>query len=162
MDQSKTTIKSDRISETYDNFIKGILSVSQGKVISKKQFEIEGLKGIDLESVTTANPNLPDLRFRRILIVNNTVFIINFWTSSENRQTTHSAKTRFFNSLTIIADKTTLTHGSDGSTLFMAGYITGIILSFMFAGAVVVGIILLIRRLTRKKRTPIKEEQPGN
>ncbi|MCW3117384.1 MAG: hypothetical protein JWM28_1466 [Chitinophagaceae bacterium] len=154
IDQEKMAVETDQISEIYDNLIKGMLNASQGKLISKKQFEIDGLKGSDIESVSKANPNLPDLRFRRILLVNNTIFTINFWTLSENRQTTETARTKFFNSLTIIADKTTLSQGTEKSGLFTFGYITGIFFSWVFIAGVIAGIILLIRRLTRKKKNP--------
>nr|WP_068892083.1 hypothetical protein [Pedobacter panaciterrae] len=146
-------IHSDKLSEFYDGTIRGFLDAAQGKLISKKPFEMDGLKGVEIEFIATANPNLPDLRFARFILVNNTLITVYFMTLSENKQATQTARTQFLNSLTITADKTSLTQGVDNPTAYAIGSIIGTLMAWTVIFGVIAGIILLIRKITTKKKT---------
>ena len=151
-------IHSDKLSEFYDGIIRGFLDAAQGKLISKKPFEIDGLKGVEIEFIATANPNLPNLRFARFILINNTLITVYFMTSSENKQATQTARTQFLNSLTITADKTSLTQGIDQPVAYAIGSIIGILLAWAVILSVIAGVVLLIRRITTKKKTIDKAE----
>lgn len=151
-------IHSDKLSEFYDGNIQGFLDAAQGKLIIKKPFEMDGLKGMEIEFVTTANPNLPDLRFARFILVNNTLITVYFMTSSENRQATQTARTQFLNSLTITGDKTSLTQGVDHPAAYAIGSIIGKLAAWAVILGVIAGVVLLIRRITTKKKPLNKAE----
>jgi ABC-type glycerol-3-phosphate transport system permease component len=151
-------IHSDKLSEFYDGNIQGFLDAAQGKLIIKKTFEMDGLKGVEIEFITTANPNLPDLRFARFILVNNTLITVYFMTSSENRQATQTARTQFLNSLTITADKTSLTQGVDHPAAYAIGSVIGKLVAWAVILGVIAGVVLLIRRITTKKKTLDKAE----
>ena len=151
-------IHSDKLSEFYDANIEGFLDAAQGKLISKKPFEMDGLRGVEIEFITTANPNLPDLRFARIILVNNTLITVYFMTWSENKQATQTARTQFLNSLTLTADKTSLTQGVDHPMAYAIGSITGKLMAWAVILGVIAGAVLLIIRITTKKKPHDKAE----
>ncbi|WP_316812603.1 hypothetical protein [Pedobacter heparinus] len=151
-------VHSKKLPEFYDSTINGFLDAAQGKLISKKPFEIDGLKGIEIEFVATSNPNLPDLRFARFILLNNTLITVNFMTLSENKQATQTDRTQFLNSLTITADKTSLTQGIDHPVEYTIGFIIGKLAAWAIILGIIAGVILLIRRFTTKKKTINKAE----
>lgn len=151
-------IHSDKLSEFYDGNIQGFLDAAQGKIISKKPFELDGLRGVEIEFITTANPNLPDLRFARFILVNNTLITVYFMTWSENKQATQTARTQFLNSLTITADKTSITQGVDHPVAYAIGSIVGKFAAWIVMLGVIAGVVLLIRRITTKKKPLDKAE----
>lgn len=151
-------IHSDKLSEFYDGNIQGFLDAAQGKIISKKPFELDGLRGVEIEFITTANPNLPDLRFARFILVNNTLITVYFMTWSENKQATQTARTQFLNSLTITADKTSITQGVDHPVAYAIGSIIGKLVAWVVMLGVIAGVVLLIRRITTKKKPLDKAE----
>lgn len=133
--------------DQYEGAVKGALSVANGKLISKKTFEINGLKGLDIEYIATANPKLPDLRFDRFLFTNKGTFTFHFWTLSENKLATKKQRELFFNSLLVTGDKETLQNDKD-SIAFMFGTVIGYILA---AVAFIGGIIFLVYKVSKKK-----------
>ena len=153
IDPQQLLFKPDKLAEFYDPIIKGYVKGTKGKLIEKKIFEVQGFKGIEIETVASPNPNLPDLRYARMILLNNTLITINFWTLSENKQATETARKQFFNSLTINADQTTITQGNNPS-----GYSIGVIIGKILIWATLIGIvavlILLIRKWKKKGKTP--------
>lgn len=145
-------IHSEKLSQFYDGTINGFLKASGGKLIGKHPFEIDGLKGVEIELVSTANPNVPDLRFTRFLLLNNSLITINFWTLSENREATQKNRTEFFNSLVITADKTSLTQGIDHPAAFMLGSLMGKLFAWAIILGLIAGVVLLIRKITSKRK----------
>ena len=142
--------------EFYEGTVIGTLKTAGGKLISKKEFAIEGLKGLDIVYTATSNPKLPDLRFKRIILLNNRLFSIDFWTSSAKEKETQAAREKFFNSLVITADKANLTQTNEvngNSIPYSAGYTTGKLLgTFAVLGAIVVAIFLIMKMIKRKRR----------
>ncbi|MBB5436342.1 hypothetical protein HDC92_000006 [Pedobacter sp. AK017] len=151
-------VNGNTLPEFYDSTINGFLDAAQGKLISKNPFEIDGLKGIEIEFVASSNPNLPDLRFARFILLDNTLITVNFMTLSENKLATQTARTQFLNSLTITADKTSLTQGVDHPAAYAIGSIIGKLAAWAIILGVIAGVILLIRRITTKKKRTNKAE----
>lgn len=144
-------LKKEELNEFYDGNIEGVLKAAGGKLISKKPFQINGLKGLDVE-YSASNPDLPNLRFKRILFINNIIFSLDFWVSSENEVKSREAKDRFFNSLVITADKANLKQNTDIDTVTAveAGYVAGQIIFYISLFAIIAIIVVLIRKRNRK------------
>jgi hypothetical protein len=152
LDPDKLLFSKNKLPEFYDRIVNGYVDAAQGKLTSKKLFELDGLKGVEIELIGTAKPNLPDLRFVQMIILNNTLVTVNFAASSQNRQTAEAAKRQFFNSLTITADKTTIHQGGD-SAAYLTGYLMGKYAAWVIMLGGLAGVILLIRKFTRKRKT---------
>lgn len=156
MDLSKNQsfeLKSGDLDEFYKGNVKGVLDAAKGKLISEKSFEIEGFKGLDIAYKSSSNPLLPDLRFKRILFLNGVMLSIDFWTLSANELKTKPERDKFFNSMTIIADKANLQQGisSTESAAYHIGYVIGSIAGWLVIPGLVLVIILVIRRRRKKK-----------
>lgn len=157
MDLSKKQnfeLKSGDLDEFYKGNVKGVLDAAKGKLISEKPFEIEGLKGLDIVYKSSSNPLLPDLRFKRILFLNGIMLSIDFWTLSENELKTKPERDKFFNSITIIADKASLQQGTSGveSAAYDIGFVIGSVAAWLVIPGIVLIIILMVRRKRKKKR----------
>lgn len=164
IDPNDLLFKKDELPKFYDGMIEGIMGAAKGKLISKKSFEINGLKGVDIE-FTSTDPDLPDLRFMRLLLINNTIITTHILTQSENKQAAEVAKSKFINSIAIIADKIYVSQGMDDPSAYMIGtwigYLIGIGIVITIVAGIIFGIVFLIKRITRKKRASINEERPG-
>lgn len=145
-------IQASKLTEYYESFVKGFVKATGGRLISQKPFKIGDFNGVDIEVITTANPDLPDLRFARILFLNNTSITANFMTWSENKAATQPARTQFFNSLTITADKTELAQGVENPKTYAIAYMFGKISGFVLLIGIVIGVVFLIKRITTRKK----------
>lgn len=148
-------INEGSLNEFYEGTVIGTLKTAGGKLISKKKFEIKGMKGLDIVYTATSNPKLPDLRYKRILLLNNRLFSIDFWTFSSKEKSTQAARERFFNSLVITADKDRLTQNNETGGHGMAyniGYTTGKMIGTLSALGVIVVVIFLLMKFFKRKR----------
>lgn len=145
-------LNADKTGEFYDGTVRGILKQANGTLISKKPFEIKGLKGVDIVYSTASNPNLPNLRFERILLINNTVFNIDLWIDAKNKETTAAARDRFFNSLALTADQSTLKQGNKQETAFNIGYLIGQVTVWVIVFGVIAGIVIAIVKSGKKRK----------
>lgn len=149
-------INDGSLNEFYKGTIIGTLKTAGGKLISKKDFEIQGMKGLDIVYTATSNPKLPDLRFKRIILLNNRLFSIDFWTYSAKEKETQTVREKFFSSFLITADKANLTQNNkaSGSNMaYNAGYTTGkLIGTFAVLGVIVVAIFLIMKMIKRKRK----------
>lgn len=145
-------ISTNKLSEFYDGTINGVLGASKGRLISKKAFTVAGLKGVEIEYVTTANPALPDLRFNRMLLINNTFISLNCLTLSKNKQATEAVRKHFFNSIALIAKETDLKQGTDDPTAYAIGYVIGKIAAWAVLLVIIAGVIFLIKKITTRSK----------
>lgn len=145
-------IHNDKLVEFYDSTIKGFVDAANGKIIHKKPFEIDGFKGVEIEFIAQDSTEIPNLRFARLLLLDETLITINFITWQENKETTQTVRQAFFNSLAITANKTTLTQGVDNPTAYRIGMLVGKLTGGVIVLVIVVGIVLLIRKLTSRKK----------
>lgn len=101
-------LKENELENFYNKIIEGTIQGSQGELISKSQFTMSGFKGIEIEYTSSVNPDLPNLRFKRIILLNTTIYLYDFWTVLENKEQTHTDRDKYFNSFTIIGDTATI------------------------------------------------------
>lgn len=138
----------------YEGVVKGILEATNGKLISKKAFQIDSLNGVDLVYISTVNPDLPDLRFQRIIFINGAVITINLLTSSEHKAVAENMSSKFFNSFAINPSATALTQGTENAFALKIGSLVGKVsvwvLIFVVVIGVPVGIVFLVRRFSAK------------
>lgn len=142
-------LKAGELTEFYKGHIEGVLKTANGVLVSEKPFEIDGLKGIDLV-YTSTNPNLPDLRFKRLIYLNLRVLSIDFWIKSENEQQTKVERDRFFNSFVITADQVNTlqeTLPTSNDQAFNVGYVIGVVSVL----AIVIGLIVVIVLFVKKR-----------
>ncbi|WP_316791736.1 hypothetical protein [Pedobacter frigoris] len=139
------------LNNKYDGCVNGVLSATKGKLISRNAFEINGVKGVDIEYTTTINPNLPSLRFERFIFTNQFTFSFHFWTSPEHKLATKKERDRFFNSLLLIADKKTI-QGNKNSAALMIGAVVGYLTAILMVLAFIGGGAFLVYKLSKKKR----------
>ncbi len=111
-------VDSDSVSNFYDKVVTGLLKNTKGKLISKRSFEINGLKGVEVEHHSDEFPGMPDLRYDRIILLNNTAINITFWTFSSAKEKSLSARDKFFSSFKIIANKAQLVQGTENSIAY--------------------------------------------
>lgn len=149
--KDESMLNADKIDEFYDGTVRGILKQANGMLVSKKPFEIKGLKGIDIVYTAAANPNLPDLRFERILLINNTVFNFDFWIDAKNKDAAAAARDRFFNSLAIINGPAP-EQGNKDQTAFNIGYLIGQVTVWVIVFGVIAGIVIAIVKSNKKRK----------
>lgn len=145
-------LRENELDTFYYGFIKGVLGKANGKLLSQKPFITDGLKGIEIEYISTINPNLTSPRFARAIFFNNIIFFYNFWTSSGNKEQTEIDRNKFLNSFTVTADKSTLKQYTiaEDNGAYKIGYFIGTIIGFIFVIVVIIGIIYLITRGIKK------------
>ncbi|WP_111684166.1 hypothetical protein [Winogradskyella tangerina] len=137
--------------EFYQGVISGALKAVNGELLEKKVFQLNGIKGIEIAYLANSNPQLPNLRYKRILVVNNNFVSYEFWTFKENEQLATINKDKFFNSISISADKVIEPKEKETNFAYEIGFMLGKIISYLLIIGLIIGGILLIRKLTGKK-----------
>jgi hypothetical protein len=145
----------DSLNEFYAGIIEGTIKSSGGRVIYKKNIEINGLPAIECE-YTLTNPNLPGIGFQRTIFLNKKLINCTFLTTEENIKINESKKDQFFGSIAIIADKSTIKQYTNEDSAYKAGYsigyILGVIIGLGIIVLIVVGAVFLIKRVTTRKK----------
>ena len=71
----------------------------QIKLLIKKKIVLQNLPALEFEFTTDKNPQLPSLRYTRIIYVSPYMVGINFWPKTDNKSLIQSIKSKFYNSL---------------------------------------------------------------
>lgn len=115
------------------------------------------MSGVDLVYTSHKNPDLPELRFQRIVFINDALITINILTNSENRAVAENISSTFFNSFAINPSATALSQGMENAFAYkigsLVGKVTVWVLFFVVLIRVPVGIVFLIGRFTIKSKT---------
>lgn len=98
-----------------------------------------------------SNPQLPNLRHKRILIVNNILISYEFWTQKEFEKLTSVRKEKFFNSLNVSIKKNVEPVKYEINSGYEIGFVVGKVISYLLIISIIIGSILLVRKLFRKK-----------
>ena len=142
-------VKRGKVSEVYDGVIAGTLKATEGTLIDKKKIKLDSLDGLEIEYESTANPNVPDRRFKRVVFFNDRLYNCDFWTSSSLATQTFLSREKFFNSFTVTADKKSLRQDTD--TAYQTGYEIGY---YVIGPLFIIGIIaLIVYFIVRKSRS---------
>lgn len=114
-----------KVHEVYDGLIAGTLKSANGKLLSKKDIKIDGLDGVEIEFVFSANPGYPDRIFKRMVFLNGMIFHYDFWTLSSLKELTLNSREKFFNSFKVVADKNSIRQDTGTDTAYQASYKIG-------------------------------------
>ena len=141
------------IPEFYKGVINGTIDAANGELLSKTDFEVNGIPGVEILYFANSNPELPEIRHKRILLANGHLFTIDFWTTSELADSAIPLKTRFFDSFNITerdeempSDRIEEGNETDNSTAYNIGYFLGRIFVIVVIIGLVVGVIFIVRR----------------
>ena len=156
MPGSANNLSKEELPEFYKGVSEGAINATNGKLINKKDININGCKGIEINYVSNSNPQLPSARFKQIIFVNEYLISCDFWAFDEQKEQTKETKEKFFNSLSIIIDNETEKEISNqkGSydKEYNIGYQIGKIIGLLVFLGVAIGIIFLIRFLIKKNK----------
>ncbi len=136
----------------YQGVISGALESVNGELLEKNEFQLNGIKGMEILYTANSNPQLPDLRHKRILVADNNIISYEFWTFKENEQLASINKDKFFNSISISTEKGIEPEKKETNSAYESGFMFGKIISYLLIIGLVIGGIILIRNLNRKKK----------
>lgn len=135
--------------EFYKGVVKGTLEASNGELLAKNEFRLNGISGMEILYLTDANSELPELKQKRIVVKNSNLITYEFWTFRENEQLALDSKNRFFNSFTIL-EREIDPEKNAYNKAYDFGYIAGKIIFYLIIISVIVGLVFLVIRLKRK------------
>ncbi|MEO6818641.1 MAG: hypothetical protein ABI266_08135 [Ginsengibacter sp.] len=162
---TKIELKKNELDEFYTGTINGTLQASEGKLISKKDFTVDGLKGVEFEFTSDKNPNIPKLRFQRMIYTDKGVLAVNFWTNDDNKNILQR-KDDFFNSLKFntkdqeLKQYTSTAISSDrreNSSAYNLGFSIGKILGFLLIPGIIILIIVLVRNKNKRNEKMVSD-----
>ena len=128
-------------------FYSGVLKGSGGQVLKKTSFSTNGFSGVEAQFITPENPQLPAVKFLRVVAVNGTAYIQQVWTSDEQNEAVAPERQRFFASFQPKVAK--VDQAGEGVQTNTSAYRLGKLLGRLAFYAVVafVGFVLLRRFL---------------
>lgn len=101
MQEIKPLTSADDLGGIYQQVIKGSLDAAKGKLIAQKDFEVNGFKGTEIVYSSDEGLQLPGPRYKRIIIVNEMLFIYDFSLTIESEVKSASNKDKFFESFAL-------------------------------------------------------------
>lgn len=146
---TKLVVTPENQSGIYQSFINGALAASNGHQISKKDFEVNGIKGVEINYSVDANSQLPGIRYKRVLYYNKFLFVYDIWTTAEKKDATKQLMDKFFNSfsLSVTSKKRSATNEPN---MYQKGYLLGKIIGSLVLIGGLIGVIFLIRFIIKK------------
>ncbi len=150
-DLGNPRITQSGLPEFYEGVISGALKSVSGELLEKNEFQLNGIKGIEILYTANANPQLPDFRQKRILVADNHAISYEFWTFKENEQLASINKGRFFNSIFISTEKGIEPKEKETNSAYESGFMFGQIVFYLLLIGLIIGGILLIRNRNRNR-----------
>ena len=151
--EAMTTVESeDGLVQFYKNFRQGFIRSHHGELLDDEIIDKNGLKLIRF-SYRASVSNERQIRHCVTLLVNETIYALNFWEVESKAGELRNTKEKFYSSMRTRAGLTIedqMSHHGQGSQAYLAGDLFGKILFF---GLVFGVIIFLIIRFSKKKRT---------
>ncbi len=148
---SAHNIKSSQLKQYYKGVMSGALDSANGELLKQNPFQLNTLIGEEMVYIANSNPQLPDLRHKRILINNNNLISYEFWTYDNLKQQAAANKERFFNSINIVVTKEIKSTPKETSSAFKAAYIFGKLAVFIGIAALIIGGVLIVRKKRRRR-----------
>src|SRR5690606_37943797 len=78
-------IPESELPQFYQGFMNGALESANGELIEQSEFNSKGIHGYEMVYLVNSDPELPDLRHKRILVANNNLISFEFWTYEETK-----------------------------------------------------------------------------
>lgn len=129
--QKDFQLNEGRLDEFYNGYVNGVIKASNGKLVSKNMFDINGVRGVEIEYNSISNPNLPDLGFQKVLFFNRTIITVNFLTLSKNKLSTQNKRNKYFDSFVVTIDKEKIKQFTVSiDQIDKSGYIMGTIIFY--------------------------------
>lgn len=160
--QNALMINRTEITNLYTGTAKGGMDATNGSLVSSEVSYYDGIPFLDIEFTTPYNEKLPSLRLNRFIYTNPDVILMAYWPLVEDQNQIVLQKLKFFNSLELDETQVALIQeqlqndDSKRNVAYMMGRITGMLIVFGIIIGFIVLVIWLIRRLTRKKKVPVK------
>ncbi len=150
-DLGNPRITESELPKFYQGVISGALESVNGELLEKNEFQSNGIKGIEILYAANSNPELPDLRHKRILVADNNIISYEFWTFKENEQLSSINKGKFLNSISISTEKGIGSEKKETNSDYESGFVFGKIIFYLLIIGLIIGGILLIRNMNKKK-----------
>lgn len=147
-----TVESKDGLVQFYKNFRQGFIKSHHGELLDEEIFDKNGLKLIRF-SYRASISNERQIRHCVALLVNETIYSLNFWEVESKAGELRNTKEKFYGSMRTHAGLTIddqMSHNGQRSQAYRAGYLFG---KMLFFGLVLGVIIFLIVRFSRTKRT---------
>ena len=126
--------------------VKGLLEETKGQLVAQHRIEVSGFKGVEVQFTTPSKPELPATKYTRMVVVNGTIYVLNYWTNAEQDAASTAERTRFFTSFSVKAQPELV-----GPDVRKLGSLAGRLLAYLVLAGVLLGAILLLRR---RRATP--------
>ncbi|MGY3087216.1 hypothetical protein ACVWYF_000242 [Hymenobacter sp. UYAg731] len=137
------------LTQFYDEALKGTLSAAGGgQIIAQKPFTVNGFNGIEAQYETPNKPDLPRVKFVRLLIANGTFYSQSFWTNSEQDPEIIERRNHFFSSFHTEVKMTAPVDPETQTRAYKLGSLMG---SLVFYGALVAIFVAIVRRYSKPK-----------
>ena len=137
------------LAKFYDGALTGTLSAAGGgQITAKNTFAIDGFNGIEAQYETPNKPDLPRIKFVRLLIANGTFYSQSFWTNSEQDSNVTESRNHFFSSFHPGVKKTAPVDPETQTRAYKLGGLMGTLFAY---GAMIYVVVIVIRRLSRPK-----------
>ena len=155
--QESSQIKKEDIPSIYQGVAQGAIQAANAELVSMEEISIQNTPALELEYSTTANPNLPSQRFKRIIYSNQSLITMDFWPLTNQKNVSDKKKSKYFNSFLINSIEVSknpmiISQESDKSSRgYESGLFIGQIIFYVILIAFLIGIFLLIRYLIKKK-----------
>lgn len=138
------------LTKFYDGALKGTLSAAGGgQIIAQKPFIVNGFNGIEAQYETPNKPDLPRVKFVRLLIANGTFYSQSFWTNSEQDPEIIERRNHFFSSFHTEVKMTAPVDPETQTRAYKLGSLMG---SLFFYGALVAVFVVIVRRYSKPKK----------
>ena len=148
-------IPESQLQEYYRGFMTGALQSANGTLIKQNEFTTNGINGYEMVYFADSNPQIPNTRHNRVFVKNNTLISQEFWTFEESVQLATKNKEKFFNSISVSTNNevtdASVTDANKTTSATKIGFIVGQLIFFLFVLGLIVGVILIIRKLVKKK-----------
>jgi len=146
-------VSESELPQFYEGFLNGALKSINGELIKQNEFNTNGIIGNEMVYLANSNPQLPNLRHKRVILKNNNLISYEFWTFEESEQLASKNKEKFFNSISLTNVKVAEPENPENektNSAYESGFLIGKVVFYLFVIGLIIGGILLIRKLTNK------------
>jgi len=150
----KFSLTADSLDSFYSGVTDGVSEASntKGKLISKKNIVIDGFKGMEFEYESNLNPNVPNYRFQRMVLLNGKLYNYSFWTFKDSVKNNTVKKDIFFRSFHIIGNKENIKQYNNEGVAYNLAYLFGKLVGYCIMLTLAFLLIRWIIRLFRRNR----------